>query len=191
MRKGPLPPNLSSLPSSIMQALATSDSGEGGSELSAPSGETGRGSGPSAWPLTRRRSPSTVKQKLTPAAPTSGAWLRGGARGARQQLSGTDGLEGGEDRSQQLPRPPIPFPIKQKRIQQHRPQRGERAVNAGQCTWLLRAPRGPGFPMVVLAAAVAAVAAAAEAAAAPAAPASRAFLGLSTWRDEQLRASFR
>lgn len=162
---------------------ATSDTGEGGSQLRTPPGETGRGSGPSACP-SHSRAPSTIKQKLTQAAPTSGAGLEGGRPGVSSSL-GQMVWRAARTGPINSPGPPTSSPIKQTRIQQHRPQRGRRAVNARQCTQLLGAPCG--FPKVVLAAA----AAAAEAAAAPAAPAFRASLGLSTWSEEQLRASFR
>lgn len=94
----------------------------------------------------RSRASFTIRQKLTKAAPIPGTGPQGDSRGAGQQLSGTDGLGGGEDWSHQLPGPLtprfIPFPKKQKRIQQHRPQRGGRAIAARQRTQLLWAPHG-------------------------------------------------
>ncbi|XDA83142.1 hypothetical protein R6Z07F_013036 [Ovis aries] len=86
------------------------------------------------------------RQKLTKAAPIPGTGPQGDSRGAGQQLSGTDGLGGGEDWSHQLSGPLtplfLPSPIKQKRIQQHRPQSGGRAIAARQRTQLLWAPLG-------------------------------------------------
>lgn len=147
------------------------------------------GAGPQSSPRpSRSRASFTIRQKLTKAAPIPGTGPQGDSRGAGQQLSGTDGLGGGEDWSHQLPGPLtpqfIPSPIKQKRIQQHRPQRGGRAIAARQRTQLLWAPHGFSFQAVALAEAAAATAA-------TAALRSRASLGLSTWSCEQLRASFR
>ena len=124
--KGPLLRNLSTILFSIIQAAATSDLGEGSSKLLTPSQERWGGEWSPSPCSSHSRAPSTIKQKRTQAAPTSGAWPQGGGRGVSQRLPGTDGLEGGEDRSHQLPRHPHstsrrlpPSPIKQKRIQQH------------------------------------------------------------------------
>lgn len=67
------------------------------------------GAGPQSSPRpSRSRASFTIRQKLTKAAPIPGTGPQGDSRGAGQQLSGTDGLGGGEDWSHQLPGPLTP-----------------------------------------------------------------------------------
>lgn len=105
VRKGPLAsepfiPEYS-LPPSIIRAASTSGTERRKLRALDALGKDGRG--PLALAPHKSRDPSTLNQKLTQAAPTSGAGP--GKAASSQQLSGTDGLEDGEDRSHQLPSP--------------------------------------------------------------------------------------
>ena len=97
----PLPLNLSpqdTFPFSIIQAAWTS--GTRGEKLQALNALSLGMEGQVTSPLpSRSRAPFTIRQKLTKAAPTSDA----GPQSAALQ---DNGLEGGEDRSHQLTRPP-------------------------------------------------------------------------------------
>lgn len=96
-----------SLRSSIIQAASTSGTGEGGSKLSTPSQERRGGGGrvPQPSPLTLKR-PLYRKTKINPSCSDLRRLAPGKPARSRQQFSGTDGLEGGEDSAHHLPRPP-------------------------------------------------------------------------------------